>query len=225
MTAKIDVAQDLNTLESIYRERWQKHGFSPLSLGWTKGKQNIRFSMLLDTFEISGKSFLDVGCGFGDINLALSARGDSYDYLGIDMVEEFLGEGRERYQGDRISFRKGDFLTMPLDARFDYIVASGIFAHRLDQADNYDYIEAMLRKMMDHADEAVSVDFLSDRVNFQREGTFYANPGRILDIALGLSRNVRLRHDYMPFEFTLTIHSDDSFEDADTIFARYKNAG
>lgn len=224
MGTGIDIGQDLQTLEGVYRERWKKHGFSPLSLGWTKGKQALRFSILLDSFDMTGKSLLDVGCGFGDLNLSLAAKSDAYQYLGIDMVEEFLAEGRARYRGDAISFRKGDFLTMQLDQRFDYIFASGIFAYRLGQADNYDYIEATLRKMMDHADEAVSVDFLSDRVNFRREGTFYANPGRVLDIALGLSRNVRLRHDYMPFEFNLTIHADDSFEDADTVFARYKNA-
>ena len=69
--------------------------------------------------------------------------------------------------------------------------------------------------------DAVSVNFLSDRVNFRRERTFYASPARILDIALSMTRNVRLRHDYMPFEFSVALFKDASFADKDTVFNRY----
>lgn len=215
---------DLRQLEELYRARWQRHGLSPQSLGWTKGKQDIRFDVLLSGLPCEARTFLDVGCGFGDLNLALRARAAHYGYLGLDLMPEFLNEGQRLYGGENVEFLLGDFLSMELARSFDYVLASGIFAFELTEMDNYTYIERMLGKMLSLSTEAVSVDFLSDRVNFRRDHTFYANPGRILDIAFGLTRNVRLRHDYMPFEFTVTLFNDDSFMEQDTVFNRYKNA-
>lgn len=215
---------DLRQLEDLYRTRWQRHGLSPQSLGWTKGKQSTRFDVLLSDLPCEGRTFLDVGCGFGDLNLMLRERANRYEYLGLDLMPEFLNEGRRLYGSESVTFVLGDFLSIELARSFDYALASGIFAFELTEMDNYTYIERMLRKMFALSTEAISVDFLSDRVNFRRDHTFYANPSRILDIAFGLTRNVRLRHDYMPFEFTVTLFKDDSFLEQDTVFSRYKNA-
>jgi SAM-dependent methyltransferase len=214
----------MRQLEGLYRDRWRQHGVSPLSLGWTKGKQDIRFDVLLSGLPCEGRSFLDVGCGFGDLNLAIRQRTDRYRYHGMDLLPEFIQEGQRIYGSEQITFAQGDFFSSELAETFDYVLASGVFAFELTEIDNYAYIERMLEKMFANCDEAVSADFLSDRVNFRRAKTFYANPGRVLDIALGLTRNVRLRHDYMPFEFAVTLFKDDRFQERDTIFERYKNA-
>ncbi len=215
---------DLRKLEDLYRTRWQRHGLSPQSLGWTKGKQGVRFDVLLSDLSCEGRAFLDVGCGFGDLNLVLKERANHYEYLGLDLMPEFLDEGRKLYGSESVAFALGDFLSIEFARPFDYALASGIFAFELTEMDNYTYIERTLGKMFALSTEAVSADFLSDKVNFRRDQTFYANPGRILDIAFGLTRNVRLRHDYMPFEFAVTLFKDDSFMEQDTVFNRYKNA-
>jgi len=212
---------DLRQLEDLYRSRWRQHGVSQQSLGWTKDKQDIRFDVLLSGLRCEGRSFLDVGCGFGDLNKALRRRTENYEYLGLDMMEEFLEQGRRQYGREGVSFVHGDFMSAEWSRAFDYVLGSGIFAFQLTEIDNYVYIEQALGKMFSLCQEAVLVNFLSDRVNFRRERTFYANPARILDIALGITRNVRLRHDYMPFEFSVALFKDASFADKDTVFNRY----
>lgn len=215
---------DLRVLEDLYRSRWQHHGVSPESLGWTKGKQDIRFDVLLSGLVYEEKSFLDVGCGFGDLNRVLQARAERYTYLGLDLMPEFVKEGQRLYGSADVKFALSDFLSTNFEQSFDYVLASGIFAFELSEMDNYAYIEQMLTKMFAVSSEAVAVDFLSDKVNFRRDRTFYASPSRVLEIALKLTRNVRLRHDYMPFEFSVALFKDDGFEEHDTTFNRYKHA-
>ena len=217
-------SDDLRALQNIYRARWQKHGSSQLSLGWTKGKQQLRFDVLLSGLSCEGKSFLDVGCGFGDLNIAISLRASHYQYLGIDMVPEFIQEAEKKYKTSSVSFVQGDFASLLLSSNFDYIVASGIFGYRMTHVDNYSYIRHVLGKMLDACNEAVAVDFLSDRVNFKRDQNFYASPETILATCMSLTKNVRLFHDYMPFEFSVVLYKDDSFDESDTVFNVRSNA-
>ena len=215
---------DLAMLRSLYQRRWDQHGETPLALGWTKGKQDIRFDILLSGLPVQDRSFLDVGCGFGDLVGTLRSHTQSYRYVGLDMVADFIAHANEKYGDDRASFRVSDFVSEDLNARFDYVLASGIFGFKLSHMDNYEYIACVLRKMVDCATSAVAVNFLSDRVTFRRDTNFYANPGHILDIGLSLSRSVVLRHDYMPFEFSLVIFSEDGYDEQDTTFTRHTNA-
>jgi hypothetical protein len=165
---------------------------------------------------------LDIGCGFGDINQVLKTRAQQYTYLGVDLVPTFVKEATESYGSSSTKFAVCDFYSESLQWEGEYVVASGIFGFQMHEIDNYNYIKTMLEKMLAVASEAVAVDFLSDRVNFRRENTFYADPCRVLEIALSLTRCVKVRHDYMPFEFALTLFKDDSFSDSDTVFSRYK---
>lgn len=67
----------------------------------------------------------------------------------------------------------------------------------------------------------ITFDFLSDKVDYQYEHTFHSSPERILGYVYSKSRNVILRNDYMPFEFSVFIFKDDSFKSEDTVFHRY----
>ncbi len=71
---------------------------------------------------------LDVGCGSGRIaELVLEAG--AADYVGIDFAEEMIGLSRsrlERFDG-RSELILGDFLQVPIDGRFDVVLALGLF--------------------------------------------------------------------------------------------------
>lgn len=207
-------------ITTVYKDRFRTHGVSPQSLGWTKGKQALRFKTLLQGLSCDGASFLDVGCGFGDLNKTLAMRAQTYDYLGVDMVDDFIEVGRQTYGTDRIQFEKADFFGQDLDRQFDHVLASGIFAFKLEHMENYDYIGQMLSKMLDHCRVSVSVDFLSFYVNFERPGNFYADPATIFEIGMGLTRNAAIFHNYMPFEFSLRLYKDDGYDDKTTVFNR-----
>lgn len=206
-----------------YTSRYREHGYSPKSLGWDKGKQDVRFSVLTSQYDFAGKSVLDVGCGFGDLNRILRKKClDDYAYVGIDVVPDLIAEARSRYVGKEINFIVGDFLEVDLADKFDYVVASGIFNHRLRHADPYDLIEAAIAKALSVSRDGLAFDFLSDKVDYRLEHTFHSSPEKVLSIAYKFSRNIVLRNDYMPFEFSLFIFKDDSFAREDTLFSRYK---
>jgi len=208
-----------NTVDR-YTKRYRKYGYSPLTLGWNKGRQSIRFDVLTSLYEFSGKAVLDIGCGFGDL---LHTLGEKYDpvagYTGVDLVEPLIKEARQRWPEH--SFITGDFLEHTFDDNFDFAVASGVFNHRLDGIDNETFIEAVMQRAFAICRDGFAFDFLSDKVDYRLEHTYHASPERVLGMAYSLSRNVVLRNDYIPFEFSVFVFRDDGFDPNATVFRRY----
>jgi SAM-dependent methyltransferase len=210
--------EDVQDAISRYQERHRKHGYSPLALGWGKvSKQDIRFAVMVQSGIGSHSSVLDVGCGFGDLDAYLRAQGWRGRYVGVDIVDSLLEEARRQHPG--IDVRNNDILTNPLREKFDYVVCSGIFGWVLKEQDNYDYIAEMLRSMFDHAQVAVSADFMSSYVDFVQPGAFHADPAKVLQLARQLSRRVAVRHDYLPFEFAMHIYKGNAIDPQRTTFA------
>jgi SAM-dependent methyltransferase len=206
-----------------YRSQYRKYGYSPKSLGWDKGKQDVRFKILTDCFDCCNKSILDIGCGFGDLNRVLQLRcGTNYKYLGVDLVDEFIQEGRSRYHSDNVKFIIGNFIDEEFTQEFDIVISSGIFNHKFKDTNNYQFIDYVVEKSMCLAIEGVAFDFLSDKVDYQLDHAFHSSPEKILSIAYKHTRNVVLRNDYFPFEFSLCLMRDDSFSAEDTIFHKWK---
>ena len=225
-----DFSQRMNDQDRIgtiekYQKSYAEHGYSPKALGWDKDRQDIRFEVILSHFKCSGKSILDIGCGFGDLNRVLSRESkDSYEYLGVDLVEELVDEGRSRYPQDNIRFLNADFLEHSFNETFDIVVASGIFNHKFLSGENDLFVDRVLKKAWSLCNVGFAFDFLSDKVDYRHNHTYHNNPEYILRLAYGLSRNVALRNDYMPFEFCVYVGKDDSFSPSDAVFNTYKKS-
>jgi SAM-dependent methyltransferase len=205
---------NFSSVEQYYKELFKLHGVKPDALGWHKGNQFLRFKQLTDLFELEGATFCDVGCGFGDFNKYLEAKNIvNYKYLGIDIVEEFILEGKNTYnKRDNIQLLHGDFLRAVVDSEIDYSIASGTFNYRVDGVDCYDFVYDYMKKMFDLSKKAVAIDFLSDRVDYFHDHNFNYNPIKILELAYKLSKRVILNNSYFPFEFSIVIYKDDSFQ-------------
>ena len=84
----------------------------------------------------------------------------------------------------------------------DYVLASGIFG--LTPNGDPAFVDAMLARMAALARRGVSVNFLSAWTpNPPDPRSWYADPAETLARARRLTRNVVLRHDYKPNDFTL----------------------
>ncbi|MCL1945946.1 MAG: class I SAM-dependent methyltransferase [Chitinivibrionia bacterium] len=219
----MSISEEIIKVEENYRSKYKEHGYSPMSLGWDKGKQQIRFDILTSQYDFTEKSVLDIGCGFGDLNETLK-KYKNYSYFGIDLVEEFINEAKTLYgKKDNIVFEYGDFLNKEFSRTFDYAILSGAFNLKFSSVDNYDFVKRVMSKTYELTNDGFAFDFLSDKVDYKLEHTFHYNPSRILEDAYKYSRNVVLRNDYMPFEFCVFVFKDDSFTKDDTMFNRYKN--
>ncbi len=214
--------KDIDNVVDRYTKRYNEFGYSPKSLGWDKGKQDIRFDILSSQYTFENKHVLDIGCGFGDFIKTLSQKTNNFKYTGIDIVDALIIEAKKHYKGDNIAFEESNILDFKSEINYDYAVSSGIFNHKICNDKNYEFIESVIIKTLEVCKDGLAFDFLSDKVDYQLEHTFHSSPEKILSIAYKYSRNIIIRSDYMPFEFSLFIFKDDSFQKEDTIFNRYK---
>lgn len=215
--------KDANKVQKRYTERYDEFGYSAKTLGWNKGRQDIRFDLLTSHYDFNSKHILDIGCGFGDLNKTLSQKSNNYRYTGIDLVEVLIAEAKKRFNDAHIQFLQQNILEYEPESKFDYGIASGVFNYKLSEGMNYEFIEQVVEKTLDICDDGLAFDFLSDKVDYQLEHTFHSSPEKILSIAYKYSRNVVLRNDYMPFEFSVFIFKDDKFSKEDAVFNRYKS--
>jgi cyclopropane fatty-acyl-phospholipid synthase-like methyltransferase len=213
--------KDINDVIDRYTKRYKEYGYVPKTLGWDKGNQEIRFDILTSQYNFNNKHILDIGCGFGDLNKTLIKKSSNYRYSGIDLVEVLLDEAKRQYPGVNISFEKANILDFKPGITFDYAISSGIFNHKLTNSNSYEFIEAVIEKALSLSEEGLAFDFLSDKVDYKLEHTFHSSPEKILSIAYKFSRNVILRNDYMPFEFSVFIFKDQTFNKDKTVFKRY----
>jgi len=206
-----------------YSRRFAEFGYSSKTLGWDKGKQDLRFSILTSQYDFRNKRVLDIGCGFGDLNRILRpCYGDEYAYHGVDLVPALIEKARDLYARKNVTFSCADILGEVVTGKYDYAVSSGIFNHKMLDVANYDFIENVIAKALSLCRDGLAVDFLSDKVDWKHDHTFHASPEKLLALAYKFSRNVVLRNDYMPFEFSLFINKDDSFSKDDTVFNLYR---
>ncbi len=217
-----------NMVREYYSENYKKYGVSPKSLGWLRGKQDIRFYELTKRFELNKNfSILDIGCGFGDINRFLASNNiEDYSYLGIDIMQEFIDVATDSFKEDSNKvFLCEDFRNVSINESFDYIIGSGIFNVNLQNEDNYDMVSEIMSKAIRLCNQngAVSFDFQSDKVDYKAESeyAFYYSPEKVLKIAYDLTRRVILDNTFFPFEFSITLFCNDSFSD-DLIYSEYK---
>jgi ubiquinone/menaquinone biosynthesis C-methylase UbiE len=197
-------SDDKKRIVDLYEDRYAAYGYDVRTVGWgSRADQWLRFEVLGRGIDFSGKRILDVGCGLGDFVAFLEAGGQSnYSYTGIDLSSKLIEDATKRFGREDCTFAVADILNDSLEP-FDVVVCSGALSFRLD--DNLALAERMIARMFQLAREAVCVNFLSSRVDYQLEKNFHYEPGRMLAYALSLSRWVRLHHDYPLYEFTLQI--------------------
>ena len=193
------------SIATLYQTRLERGDDPVATVGWgSKESQWLRFEELFRGLDPRGKRILDVGSGLGDLIYWLEERvGSNFDYLGVDITPAFVSAARERHPGTWREFRHADILSEELHQRFDIVVMSGALNVRID--DNMSHCEAMLARMYELCDEAVSANFLSTYVDYQVEKNFHYAPETLFGVAKRLSPRVCLNHDYPLYEFTLQI--------------------
>jgi ubiquinone/menaquinone biosynthesis C-methylase UbiE len=84
---------------------------------------------------ITGRAFLDVGCGTGRYALEYARRGAGR-VVGIDiatrMVEVCAARAREEHLDDRCNFLQSDLLPYSPGAKFDVVIGIGLFDYIRD---------------------------------------------------------------------------------------------
>jgi len=190
-----------------YRQLLAEHGASHRTLDWgSRAGQHLRFSVLAGIGNLAGSRILDVGCGLGDFAGWLDAQGIAADYTGVDLTAELVEQAARLHPRRR--FLHGSILDESLwsEERFDYVLASGIFATYPAGAD--DFLRRAVSRMWRLAERGCACNSLSAWAPTREAGEFHADPLAVLDYCRGLTPWVALRHDYHPRDFTVYLRRE-----------------
>jgi len=214
-------ADEKAALLKRYSDRLAQHGPKIEALGWSKPKHRLRYRVLLEYWLSSALPcplrVLDFGCGFGDLFGFARERQMPIEYTGLDINQDLINVARQRYPAAQ--FLCIDPFEHALDAKFDVILSSGVHNYRL--ADNRGFAEQSFELFDRYSTLGFAANFLSNRVNFRNESNHYSAPEEILALALRHSARVVLRHDYMPFEFTIFVDKRNAIDDKLTVFVPF----
>lgn len=198
-----------------YSERLKSFGHDPKTLGWGGGRdrQKLRFSIACELAllcDVRVEAVLDVGCGFGDLGNYIAEHYLNWSYLGIDINGELVSEALTRYPN--LDLVEGSLDELDFGSnQFDLVVANGIFGASLEAYDSeYDYIRDSLSEFYRISKVGVAADFMSTWVDWTAPASFHADPGKIYEIAKGLSDRVVIRSDYLKYEFMVYILKEEA---------------
>lgn len=191
-----------------YAERITELGPTVQALGWRdEAQQQLRFAVLSSIGSLDGKSVLDVGCGFGDFYGFLRESGVDIDYKGIDISPDMLSVARKRYP--EAKFDQVDLLTDRFTEKFDFVVESGIFNHRVK--DNEQFVCDMMVAMYEKCRLGIAANMMTTFVDYRDAHLYYYEPMQVFAFAKSLSKFVTLRHDYPLYEFSIFIYRQSVF--------------
>tara|TARA_Y100000588_G_C13845330_1_gene749550 strand:+ start:155 stop:763 length:609 start_codon:yes stop_codon:yes gene_type:complete len=190
-----------------YEKLYRQHGNSPLASDYgSRESQNTKFRVLSEAVDYSGKSILDIGCGFASFSSYLEEHFKGVQYHGVDIAPSVIKEANKQFPQHRIECR--DILKHPPDRRYDIVTANGIFY--LVQDEPEEFMRRMIAAMYSFCDEAVAFNTLSVWADYINENEFYADPSRIVDFCRSLTTRIILRHDYMAHDFTVYLYREEA---------------
>jgi SAM-dependent methyltransferase len=199
-----------------YQELLSKHGNTAKTLQhFDEYSQGERFRILTSVIDVMSFSVLDVGCGLGHLASFLNNTKKKFNYLGTDIVPEFVSLSKENFKSyPNIQFEHKDVFEtdqMNGDNLYDYVIMCGIFNNKMD--DNWIFLTEALQKAYKMANKAVAVNLLSTYVDYQDKDLYYCDPLQIFDYCKkSVSKKVSLRHDYIvkkgsvPYEYTIYLY-------------------
>lgn len=193
-----------------YTGLYHQHGIHPASIGWPKGRQNVRFQVMTEIGNLNNSKILDVGCGFGDLLTFLQSKRIRTKYVGVDINPLFIRIAKQRHP--RKMFHVIDIEKKKFRAKFDWVFAIGT----TNMAGSHEYIANLLKEMFRISKKGIAMDFMSTYVDFKRPHSFHASPEQVFQIAKKLSKRVVIRHDYLPFEFCVYIYKDNRLKENQT---------
>lgn len=218
--AQSEPSARFDTIQELYTSSFEAFGDHPGALMTPKGRGELRYSVVPEVLGPNGGRLLDYGCGLGYLFETLEKSGQPVTYHGVDMMPSFVDACRAKF-GGRAQFDVID-PEHPLEGTYDVVFASGVFnlQSHADPVVSKRYAFERIAALFERANVALICDFPSHYVDFQQEHAQHFTLGEVADFCVSrLSRRFVLRHDILPYEFTLVVWKDDAIARPQNIFA------
>lgn len=214
------VSAALTEVERLYTDGLQRHGASPLSVGWRDAStQRLRFAKLAQLLPARPEqpiSVNDLGCGYG----ALLPFLDELDgvqvatYYGYDISEPMLERARQATDRRAVLVHGAEPTHVA-----DYSFASGPFNVKGASTDAawQAYVQECVLSLAQASRVGFAFNLLTTFVDFKQENLFYANPCELFEFCKReITPYVTLVHDYPLYEWTMLVrHRDGVIPDSD----------
>lgn len=197
-----------------YGTRFKEMQHSIRTLGWgSKEQQEFRFAEVISRLDCTGKSILDIGCGFGDLYNFMKSNDYPFEnYIGWDITPEFINNPLIKDQNVKLEV-KNIAEEKPKKAIADVGIMLGLLNWNWkDSEKNYEYSMKVIQNAFEAVKDVLVVDFLSTNHDPDypvEDIVFYHDPMIMLEKALKLTPNVELIHSYPAIpqkEFLLYLH-------------------
>lgn len=169
---------------------------------WEEQDKRYNFSHLFKIADkakepLKGASVLDVGCGSGDI-IPFLRKQRIKKYVGVDIYKPALKIARKKYPPE--TFLLMDILKEKSLGRFDFVLASGALSVRLKTLDNYDFLEAMIRKMWHMTTYGLAFNMLTDEDVAPARHLFYYNIAKVKKMCKKIAPHAKIRIKRTPID-------------------------
>ena len=204
-------------IKKMYEDAYKEHGDSPSSLLTPKGKNEIRFEAL-KPFLKNGKSILDYGCGLGYLLPFIQSQKGDIDYHGVDIIPDFIKANKLKYPHGKFSLITE---TEVIKKNYDIVFSSGVFnlKNYEDDSASRNYAFEKIKDLFEITKEVFVCDFLSKLVDFEQEGAQHFSIDEISNFcSKNLSKRFQIRHDLLPYEFTLVVWKEDKIKRPENYF-------
>jgi len=190
-------------LLAFYDRHLRAHGDRPQAVRWTPEGQRRRYEAFGELLgDLSGKTLLDFGCGKGDLYGFLRERGGGFAYCGVDVNPGLVELARVKHP--EAEFLALDIEEVPLERRFDLVVACGVFNLRIGGI--AEAVRSALPLLFGCCREALHANFLSARAPRHDVELYYADPVELLGFAReALSPAAVVREDLVPGDLFLSV--------------------
>ena len=177
---------------------------------WGSHKLQINRLITMEEFIKPCDSVLDVGCGRGHLAWCLFTSGHDAEYLGIDLVSEYIGAAlNNRYGSISLKdhpcrFEVHDLRDEPRPA--DVVIASGTFT-----ISNDEIFWSMLDAMWESAGKIMAFNCKSTWAPEECASaggiSYLRDPAETLtECRKRYTRDLVLRHDYLDHDFTIAAY-------------------
>lgn len=207
-------------LLAYYDDCLDRHGDTAQGAGWPNATDRaLRFAVMRDLAWRGGAlgSLCDVGCGTGAFLDHLQAAGAApARYTGLDLSATAIRLARDRHApaiaAGRAAFGVADLLADPPTARFDHVVANGLFTVRAGLSEDrmWAFMTACLAVLWAMSSRAMAFNVMSAVVDWRRDDLLHVETDRLLGFLYRLTggRRVILRADYDLYEYTAYVYRD-----------------
>ena len=188
-------------------------GYQPKALFWQNREvQQVRFEVLSQIIHqlshLPAKlSILDIGCGFGDLYPFLQQQTKkgtwpAFEYFGIDVAPAMVESAGFQYPG--IQVQQGELADFAFETgQFDLVMLSGSLNEPFENSEAY--AKATIQEAYRVAKFGVTLNLLDarDERMAKADNLQAFDPVEMKSFCEGFAKEVRLREDYLPQDFTL----------------------